>query len=588
MPLGVSPTSNGMRARFVFRVRVIALAMLLVALVLSGRLYFIQVVHGDEYRLQAESQYVSQSPNRVDRGSIFFSPKSGIPISAATIESGYTIAINPSALKDPQAAYTVLKKFFPDLNAEDFLKKAGKEGDLYEEIARRVPDSIGKSISEEGVVGIEALRERWRFYPGGELAAQTIGFIGFEDDGITTSGRYGLERFYNEALSRSDGTLYVNFFADLFTNIRSQFFENEIEPGADLITSIEPSVEQYLEGVLSEYNKAWSPKTVGGIVMDPTTGAIIAMASLPTYDPNNFSEYGVRNFSNPLVEDVYEFGSTMKPLTMAAALDSNTVTPKTEYNDLGYAIFDGARIQNYDGKARGRVPMQEVLNQSLNTGIAFTVERMGTSVLKDYFVRYGLTEETGIDLPNEASPLVSNLSSPRQIEYVTAGFGQGIAITPIAMTRALATLANSGSVPAPHVGVALDYGGGIKKEVGWSPPRQAISEESAETITRMLVTVVDDALKGGTVKIPEYAVAAKTGTAQIARPDQRGYYDDRYLHSFFGYFPAYEPRFLIFFFALEPEGARYASETWTDPFMETVKFLITYYDLPPDRAPIVE
>lgn len=577
-----------MRAKFIFRVRIIAFAIFLIALVLIGRLYFVQVVHGDEYRLKAESQYVSQSTNRIDRGSIFFSPQIGVPISAATIESGYTIAINPSTLANPQKAYDTLKKFFPDLDVDDFLRRAGKEGDVYEEIKRRVPESVGQNILSQDVIGIEVLRERWRFYPGDSLAAHAVGFVGFAEDGTTVTGRYGLERFYNDALSQSDGGLYVNFFADLFTNIRSQLFESEVVPGADLVTSIEPSVQQYLESILVSYQESWRPKTSGAIVMDPKSGSIIAIAALPTFDLNTFNQSDIESFSNPLIESVYEFGSTMKPLTMAAAIDAGAVYPDTLYDDVGYAVFDGARIENFDGKARGRVSMQEVLSQSLNTGIAFVVNRMGTKTLRDYFERYGITEETGIDLPNEASPLVDNLTSPRQIEYVTAGFGQGIAITPVAMTRALATLANNGAVPSPHVGVELDYGGGIKKEIGWSPPRQAISPESAETVSRMLVEVVDTALKGGTVKIPEYTIAAKTGTAQIARVDARGYYTDRYLHSFFGYFPAYDPKFLVFLFAVEPKGARYASETWTDPFMETVKFLITYYDIPPDRAAAVE
>lgn len=573
-----------MRAQFIFRVRIIAFAIFVVALLLIGRLYFVQVVHGDEYRLKAESQYVSQSANRTNRGSIFFIPRQGVPLSAATVESGYTVVINPSTLEDPQQAYETLHGFFPDLDADDFLKRAGKKDDLYEEIQRRVPEPVGKEILSRAVAGIEVSRERWRFYPGKSLAAHMIGFVGYADDGVTLTGRYGLERFYDDALSESDSGLYVNFFADLFTNIRSQLFDGDVKPGADVVTAIEPSVQQYLEGVLRSYQESWNPTTSGAIVMDPKTGSIIALAAPPTYDLNSFGQSDIATFSNPLIENVYEFGSTMKPLTVAAAIDAGAVAPDTLYDDKGYAIFDGARINNYDGKARGRVSVQEILNQSLNVGIAFVVDRMGTKTLRDYFERYGITEETGIDLPNEAAPLVQNLESPRQIEYVTAGFGQGIAITPIAMTRALATLANNGQVPSPHVGVELDYGGGITKKLGWSPPREAISPESAETITRMLVEVVDTALKGGTVKIPEYTVAAKTGTAQIARSDARGYYDDRYLHSFFGYFPAYDPQFLVFLFAAEPQGARYASETWTDPFMDMVKFLITYYDIPPDRA----
>jgi len=572
-----------MRSKFAWRIRLMAIGMVLVAIVLLVRLYDLQVVHGKEYRAKAEAQYVKQSPNQLDRGSILFTAKDGSLISAATQATGYTIAINPAVMTDPAAAYAKLKEVLPDLSQSEFLEKASDTEDTYAEVARRVRNEDGKAIAALKLKGVQALRETWRYYPGRDLAAHTVGFLGYGEGGTMLSGQYGLERFYDETLTRSAGGLYVNFFADLFTNIRSEL-AGETRGGADLITSIEPSAQQYLESVLKKYGEEWNPAISGGIIMDPKTGAILALAAWPTFDANAPGETEIEYLGNPMVERVYEFGSTMKPLTIAAGIDAGVITPTTTYDDKGSAVFDGARINNYDLKARGVVSMQEVLNQSLNTGVAYVVSRMGTGTFRDYFKKFGLTEETGIDLPNEQSPIAGNLESPRTIEYVTASFGQGVAVTPVAMARALATLANHGKVPSPHVGVELRYGGGLNKEIGWAPERVAISPESAEAVTRMLVTVVDTSLLGGTVKIPEYSVAAKTGTAQIARTGERGYYDDRYLHSFFGYFPAYEPRFLIFLFAAEPKGARYASETWTKPFADTVKFLINYYDIPPDRA----
>jgi cell division protein FtsI/penicillin-binding protein 2 len=350
------------------------------------------------------------------------------------------------------------------------------------------------------------------------------------------------------------------------------------------VTSLEPNVQAFTEHILDSYGEAWLPDNSGMIILDPKTGAILALAARPTFDPNNLADADPRALSNPLTEKVYEFGSIVKPLTIAAALDANAITPETTYTDSGYAVYDGARISNFDGKGRGIVSMQEVLNQSLNTGVAFAVEKMGRDVFRDYLERFALREETGIDVPGEAAPLTANLDSPRLIEYVTASFGQGIAVTPVAMARALGALANHGVVPGVHIATELVYPGGYTKKLGWAPERRAISEASAETLSRMLVEVVDTALKDGAVKIPELTVAAKTGTAQIARPDARGYYDDRYLHSFFGYFPAYDPEFLVFLYAVYPKGARYASETLTDPFMETVRFLVSYYDIKPDRA----
>lgn len=571
-----------MRANFVARIRLIAGVVALIALVLVVRLYGLEVMRGEEYRARASGQYSDLSSGSFDRGSIFFTDKSGVHVGAATIASGYILAINPREVVDADAAYTALAPLIT-IDHDTFMAKASKTTDPYEELAHRVPLEVGKAIATLEIPGVHVYRELWRLYPGGTRAAHTIGFVGY-GSGDTLTGQYGLERLYNDALVKPTQGLYTNFFASLFADIKGQIASSTTRPGADVVTTIEPSTQAFAEDILNHYDAAWHPTEAGVIIMDPKTGAVVAMAATPTFDPNNLADANANAFTNPLTSHVYEFGSIMKPLTMAAGIDAGAVTPATTYNDLGYIVLDGSRINNFDGKGRGVVSMQEVLNQSLNTGVAYVVSKMGTTAFRTYLDRYGLRSETGIDLPDEAAPLVKNLESPRAVEYATVSFGQGFAVTPIAMTRALGVLANHGMVPSPHVGEALVYPGGITKTLTTAPQVRAISTTTAETVTRMLVTVVDTALRKGAVKIPEMSVAAKTGTAQIARPDAHGYYTDRYLHSFFGYFPAYSPRFIIFFYAVAPQGAQYASETWTDPFMQTVRFLTTYYDVPPDRA----
>jgi cell division protein FtsI/penicillin-binding protein 2 len=229
--------------------------------------------------------------------------------------------------------------------------------------------------------------------------------------------------------------------------------------------------------------------------------------------------------------------------------------------------------------------MQDVLDNSLNTGVSYVVGQVGTERFAGYFKKI-FGGQTGIDLPNEGKPLVGNLSSPRTVEYYTASFGQGVAISPVSMIRGLATLANKGVMPAPHVGYAVKTPQGISTELKHGEPIQVFSEKSAQTVSGMLTKVVDTALRGGATKREGYTVAAKTGTAQMALADGRGYYEDRYFHSFFGYFPATDPKIIILLYHTEPQGARYASETLTDTFDTLTTFLINHYAIPPDRSPV--
>ncbi len=377
--------------------------------------------------------------------------------------------------------------------------------------------------------------------------------------------------------------MYQNFFVQIFGNVRS-VINGEVVSG-DVVTTIEPSVQAELDRTLAQYAKQWSPRLAGGIVMDPKTGEVVAISAYPTFDPNNSGDVeGSSVFSNPLVQGVYEMGSIIKPLTMAAGIDSGAVSESSTYNDRGCITVDTEKICNFDHKARGVVPMQEILSQSLNLGVSHIANRMGSSTMRDYFLnRYKLAEKSSIDLPSEGVPQMDNLESPRTLEYDTASFGQGIAMTPIQTIRALASLANGGLMVVPHVVREIRYDSGLTKRLDWGEPTRALKPETTVTVSRMLTAVVDKALANGTIKLDGYSVAAKTGTAQIYKPGGGGYYTDRYLHSFFGYFPSYDARYVIFLFAVEPRGAQYASQTWAQHFKDLTQFIINYYNIPPDR-----
>ncbi len=564
------------------RIRIISICLLLFSCLLVVKLYSVQIIHGSDFAERADRQYQRPS-NAFDRGTIFFSDKDGNLISGATLKTGFIVTINPKILQqndNVDDTYVKLSSAMPTLDMDDFYMRATKPGDSYEEIAKHVDEDTGKKITDMKLKGVSLFKDKWRYYPGGTLASHVLGFMAYKGDEV--AGRYGLESYYEDVLSRKSDSVYANFFVEMFSDLKKTVKDGESLEG-DLVTSIEPRTQAYLENTIKDITKQYSSERTGAIIINPKNGEIYAMAMNPTFDPNDFRDVeDPKTFSNGLVENVQEMGSIIKPFTMSVGVDLGKVSASTTYNDTGSVSADGRTIYNFDKKGRGTITLQYALSKSLNTGFAFIVSKVGNKALGEYFTKYGLGEKTGIDLPNEAKGLIDNMvKSPRDIEHITASFGQGIAVSPVEVVRAFSAIANGGKLVTPHVVKRIDYRLGFSKEVTVPPQVQVMKQGTSEAITKMMVYNVDNSLLDGKSKNPRYSVAAKTGTAQIA--ENGAYAEDRFLHSFVGYLPASDPKFLVFIYTINPRGVNYASETLAKPFIELSKFLISYYQLSPDR-----
>ena len=571
-----------MRAQFRSRIRFVLGGIVLVALLIVIRLYFVQIMHGDEYAQKADRQFASGSTGLFDRGSIYFTDKSGTIISAATLASGFLVAINPQILRNPEAAYAAIVTNASTTIAHDaFLVAAAKKSQVYIEVAHHVGDAAGKALAARNIPGVQVLQERWRYYPGGSLASQSIGIVSY-GSGDMLIGQTGLEAVYDSTLARSGDSLYKNFFAELFSNVGNMLVNAKDATEGNVVTTIEPEVEMRLMHDLEEVNKLYSSKESGGIIMNPATGAIYAIGSYPTYDGNNLQNVDPKLLGNPLVESVHEFGSIMKPLTMSSGLDAGVITPQTTYNDTGCFMVSTRKICNWDHKAHGVIPMKQIILQSLNVGASWVATQLGQEKFREYFTTL-FGQKTGVDLPGEGHALLSNLSTTQQVNFDNMSFGQGIAVTPIQMIRALGAIANGGVMVEPHLASAIRLDSGIVRKLDWNQTTRVFSAAAVRDTTQMMTEMVDEKLQGGKAIIPTMSVAAKTGTAQLT-DGHGGYYSDRWFHSFVGFFPSYNPRFIILLYTNDPQHVTYASETLDSTFLDLVHFLINYYQIPPDRG----
>jgi cell division protein FtsI/penicillin-binding protein 2 len=353
------------------------------------------------------------------------------------------------------------------------------------------------------------------------------------------------------------------------------------QDGTHLVLTLDRNIQYLVEQELAKAVHDYQADSGTIIVMDPKTGAILAMASYPSYDPNRFYEVPMELYVNPAVSHQYEPGSVFKVLTMAAGLDAGVITPDSTFYDSGAIEVGGVIIHNPDRRAHGLVTMTDILAYSLNVGITYVSTSLGEERFYDYLKSFGCGEHTGIDLDGEVAGTVKEPGSKDwyKSELATNAFGQGVAVTPLQMITAVAAVANRGSLMKPYIVERIVY----DQDVVVTQPtvvRRVISAQTAEQLTDMLVEAVERGTELAIV--PGYDIAGKTGTAQI--PVGNGYDPQLTIASFVGYAPADDPRFITLVKIDKPRLDPWGAEVAAPIFRAIAERLFVLLDIPPDSV----
>ncbi|PIR74142.1 MAG: hypothetical protein COU35_03735 [Candidatus Magasanikbacteria bacterium CG10_big_fil_rev_8_21_14_0_10_47_10] len=462
-----------------------------------------------------------------------------------------------------------------------------KRGDPYEPIEQSLEEDIMKTIEDKQLPGIHFIRKPQRYYPEGRLASQVMGFVGKTDEG-TDVGRYGLEGYWQRELAGTGG---------FFEGIRSakgkqiplagRIFQ-EAEDGADLLLTIDRTIQFQSCEILRKAMDEYGAQSASLIVMEPYTGAILAMCSLPDFNPNQYNEAeSIDVFNNTSIFTAYEPGSVFKPVAMSAAINENIVQPGSVFHDNGFVEAGCTKpIRNSSEKEYGDQTMTGVLENSINTGMVYVVNQLGKEKFVEYIQNFGFGVKKGIGLDTEGSGTIDTLYEKKGNDIdcytATASFGQGITVTPLQMVTAFGAIANGGKLMKPYIVEEIRYKEGQKQgKIERTKPevvREVLSGRAASLVAGMLVSVIDSG-QAGAAAVPGYYVAGKTGTAQIAGP---GGYSEDTNHSFVGFAPVDEPAFVMIVKFEKPQRA-FSVSTAAPVFSQVASFILKYYNVPPAR-----
>lgn len=541
------------------------------------RLFSLQIIKHNFYTALAQGQHEVLAKLIPHRGEIFIQEK-GLWHPLAVNRNYKTAFLVPREVVDKDE---VAGQLAPILNlpVDKILEKLKDSEDPYEPLVSKLSDETADKIKNLNLKGVHLTDEEWRWYPQGSLASHVLGFVGAKDN--EKIGQYGLEQYYETELAGKSGLLKSEKDALGRWLLMGDYTLEPADNGDQLYLTLDQNIQYVLEQKMKSLDEKWQVSGSCAIVMNPKTGAILAMAGWPDFDPNEYQKtFDVKSFLNPCIQERYEPGSVFKPVVMAAGLDTNKVTPDMTYTDTGSVQIGSYTIKNSQEKVYGLSSMTRVLEKSINTGAIFVQRLIGGEVFKNYIEAFGFDRVSGIDLASEATGNLSNIRENREINYATAAFGQGVSVTPLQMISAIAAIANEGKLMRPYVVEKVVEPNGQEKITRPQVTRQVITPQSANKLTAMLVSTVRNGYDK--IKVKNYFIAGKTGTAQIPSEGSRGYSDET-IHTFVGYAPAYNPKFIVLLKIDKPRGIQFASESLAPVFGDFAQYLFNYYQIPPEE-----
>jgi len=540
---------------------------------IAARLYQLQVVRYDHYQGKARRQQQTVVELDPPRGTIYDARGRELAVSVQ-VESAWA---DPADLDDPAATAQALAPIL-ETDSQALARRLGRDGNFVW-LARKLDPQVSAAIRRLRLRGIHFLPESKRCYPMRELAAQILGYVGTDNKGLA-----GLELLYDREVAGRPGRRTLLRDARRGTVIAPGLASAEPEPGHDLYLTLDSTIQHIVERELARAVALHRAKSASMVLLDPASGAVLAMASYPPFDPNRYSAYPPALWRNRAIMDSYEPGSTFKVVTAAAALGAGLVHPDDVFDcEMGGITLLGIRIR--DHKPYGRLTFADVIAKSSNVGVIKTALLLGDERLYHMIRALGFGRPTGIDLPGENGGILAPVKSWRPLTKAYVSFGQGISVTPLQLARAVAAVANDGRLVTPYVVAAVGSGDAIERR---HPDPAAAPQAIDPATTRVLRTLLERVVTVGTGKsaaILGYPVAGKTGTAQ--KPGIGGYAHHDYVPSFVGYAPADHPAVVGIVAVDEPQGfAYYGAQVAAPVFGTVMREVMLYLGIHPERRPL--